>query len=31
MVLATQVVVGTSERGDGKESDQKESKELHYY
>jgi len=30
MVLATQVMVGTSERGNGKECDQKESEELHY-
>ena len=29
MVLTTQVVVGTSKRGDGKECDQKESEELH--
>ena len=30
MALATRVVVGTSERGYGKEGDQKESEELHY-
>ena len=29
-MLATQVAVGTSERGDGKEGDQNESEELHY-
>ena len=30
MVLTAQVAVGTSERGDGKESDENESQELHH-